>query len=154
TPSLESIYSIPMDSVDQALDRPETPEDDEAADFANDELSPDADEEDTTDETDEGEPAQWTRRFAELEPKVALALREKRGDGSKIRTVLAFAQEKAEAQSFGPALQALDRLEPLLEIALAPRAPSAAAPADSAARAARPAAGSPADFPRLWETAK
>jgi hypothetical protein len=58
--------------------------------------------------------AQWTERRKALEPQLIQALKENRGDTSKIRAIFAFAQEKAQAGDYGKALQGLDQLAVLL----------------------------------------
>lgn len=65
-------------------------------------------------------------RLAELKPLVLKALKEQRGDGTKLRAVLGFAEEKAGAGSYESALKALDSLQALLLAAGATAGPAAA----------------------------
>jgi hypothetical protein len=68
-------------------------------------------------------------RMAEMEPQVLDALRGRRGDASKMRAVLAFAQEKGEGRDYAAALKGLDALAKLLvEAGPSPNAPKAAPP--------------------------
>ncbi len=68
-------------------------------------------------------------RMAEMEPQVLDALRGRRGDSSKMRAVLAFAQEKGEGRDYAAALKGLDALGKLLvEAGPSPNAPTTVAP--------------------------
>lgn len=68
----------------------------------------------------------YEARLAELTPLVLKALKEQRGDGTKLRAVLGFAQEKAAAGSYESALKALDSLQALLLAAGTAAGPAAA----------------------------
>lgn len=59
----------------------------------------------------------FAARMAELKPQVLKALKEQRGDGTKLRTVMGFADQKAADGSYDSALKALDALEALLAAA-------------------------------------
>lgn len=60
--------------------------------------------------------ARFESRLADLEPKVAEALKAQRGDVGKIRAVAAFAREKGAAKAWQAGLQSLDMLEKLLAV--------------------------------------
>ncbi len=68
----------------------------------------------------------YEARLAELKPLVLKALKEQRGDGTKLRAVLGFAEEKAAAGSYESALKALDSLQALLLAAGTAAGPAAA----------------------------
>jgi len=62
------------------------------------------------------DPAQeFAKRYAALKPHLELAVREGRGDTSKMRAGVQFAVEAANQKDFARALKALDQLERLLE---------------------------------------
>jgi hypothetical protein len=61
--------------------------------------------------------ARWITRRSIVEPRLLEALKERRGEVSQMRAIFAFAVEKAGAKEYPPALQALDRLEKLLDAA-------------------------------------
>jgi hypothetical protein len=58
---------------------------------------------------------EFDRRFQALDKRVQEALQKREGDVSEIRTVSGFASEKAEKRDYAAALNALDRLEKLLD---------------------------------------
>jgi hypothetical protein len=60
----------------------------------------------------------YRKRRKVLEPDLLRALKEQRGDTSRMRATLAFAEEKARANEHASALQALDTLEGLVRTAL------------------------------------
>jgi hypothetical protein len=68
--------------------------------------------------------ARWVKRRATLEPAYLAALKDQRGDATKMQALFAFAVEKAKASQYDRALQALDHLEKML--GAAPPAPTAA----------------------------
>lgn len=68
-------------------------------------------------QADDALKARFEARLAELEPKVAEALRAQRGDVSRIRAVAAFAREKGKDRTWQAGLQSLDMLEKLLAAA-------------------------------------
>ncbi len=59
----------------------------------------------------------YRRRLQELVPGLQQALKEQRGDTGKMRAVVEFAREKADAGALEAALKALDALEKLLAAA-------------------------------------
>jgi hypothetical protein len=64
------------------------------------------------------DPAQeFARRYAALKPRLELALREGRGDTSKMRAGVQFAVEVANQKEFARALKAVEQLERLVESA-------------------------------------
>jgi len=68
-------------------------------------------------------------RMAQLDPLVLTALRGQRGDGSKLRAVSAFAQEKGAGGDYKAALAGLDALAKLLlDAGISPTAPAATPP--------------------------
>jgi hypothetical protein len=66
-----------------------------------------------------GGPAQqWQSRFKETEPRYLEALNGQPAIAQKLRVIMAYATEQAEAGEYQKALTALDRLDPLLDEAL------------------------------------
>ena len=73
--------------------------------------------------------ATFESRMAAIEPRVLAALRDQRGDVSKIRAVAAFVREKGDTGQYKAALGGMESLAKLLEAADgAPAAPPMAAP--------------------------
>ncbi len=68
----------------------------------------------------------WKQRVKKMTPDLTQALKQGLGDTSKIRSVFAYAQEKATAADFSSALKGLDSLDVLLAAALRGGAPTAA----------------------------
>lgn len=85
--------------------------------------------------------ARFEQALAELVPRIQAALGANHPAAAKLREVLAFAREKAQATQFGPALQALEALQRLLG------APAGAGPA---ADAAAPPRGDYARCSKAW----
>jgi len=68
--------------------------------------------------TPAGDPRQeFARRYAALKPHLELAVREGRGDTSKMRAGVQFAVEAANQKEFARALKAVEQLERLVESA-------------------------------------
>ncbi len=65
----------------------------------------------------------WAKRREALEPRYAATVKEKRGDGDKMKAVFSFAVDKAGRGEYDKALAAMDSLEKLLNAA-----PAAAPP--------------------------
>lgn len=87
--------------------------------------------------------AKWDQKLAEVGPRYDMALRTNHADVGKLRSVMAFATEKAAAGDFEKGVAALNKLQPLIDAVLAATttAPaSAPAEADLAAAEAKPPA--------------
>jgi hypothetical protein len=61
--------------------------------------------------------SRWVKRRAALEPPYLAALKDRRGDVTRMQALFGFAVEKAGAAQYDRALQALDHLEKLLDSA-------------------------------------
>ncbi len=60
--------------------------------------------------------AEYERRWAKMEGEAEAALKEQRGDVSRIRAAVALAGERAEGGDYASALKVLDGLDKLLEV--------------------------------------
>lgn len=91
---------------------------DDVEEDGEEEIDPNATQQTATTEpkTQEPDPLQerYEQRMQALEPRIVQALRNPAGDTSKLRALTAFAREKAEARTYGAALQALEAIDKLL----------------------------------------
>jgi hypothetical protein len=70
------------------------------------------------DSTASGPEQEWRSRFARTEPRYLEALQGQPTTAQKLRVIMTYATEQAEAGEYTKALTALDRLDPLLDEAL------------------------------------
>jgi hypothetical protein len=94
----------------------------------------------------------WKVRFTAVQKELLLALKENRGDSSKLRAFFAFCQEKGTNKEYAAGHQGLDRLEKLLAEA---KAAAPKSPASANGAATKPIAKVPYAQLRLaWEMAR
>ena len=108
------------------------------------------------DSTTDPKQQQWKVQHARIEPLYLEFLRGTPADGAKIRAVMAYAIEQAEAGAFDKGLAALARLEPLLKASgTATSSTTEAAPASTKKPQSDTTAQAPsAEFARLWKSAR
>ena len=81
----------------------------------------------------------YAQRVADLQKRLKQALGDKHPESTKMRALIGFASEKAEAKDYVGALKALDMLEQLLKAPQPTTSTTPTAAADSAARKIAPA---------------